>query len=161
MYTSYSIFIVSLIPSFYTYGNYHSIATAYNAEADIDFQTAKNWQMASNISMGVSIGCAGFFIYELIRYLNAANSVLPATATKITPKELKQLEEKDKKYIEEKRLKEQEQQEQQEQQLLLDAKLQEDITFSEETNSDDNETLEITEENFDSVEVSDEPEVKQ
>ena len=46
--------------------------------------------------MGVSIGCAGFFIYELIRYLNAANSVLPATAKVITPKELKQLEEKDK-----------------------------------------------------------------
>ena len=155
MYTSYSIFIVSLIPSFYTYGNYHSIATAYNAGADIEYQTAKNWQMASNISMGVSIGCAGFFIYELIRYLNAANSVLPATAKVITPKELKQLEEKDKKYIEEKRLKEQEEQ------LLLEAKQQEDEISSEEVASDETETSEIIVEISDTVEISDEPEVTQ
>ena len=99
MYTSYSIFIVSLIPSFYTYGTYHSMASAYNAGSDIDFQAAKNWQIASNVSTGVSIGCAGYFVYELIRYLSAANSVLPATAKKITPKELKRMEEKDKEYI--------------------------------------------------------------
>ena len=105
MCTSYSIFIVSLIQSFYTYGTYHSMASAYNAEADIDFHTAKNWQTASNISMGVSIGCAGYFVYELIRYLNAANSVLPATAKKITPKELKRMEEKDKEYLEDKKSK--------------------------------------------------------
>ena len=105
MYTSYSIFIVSLIPSFYTYGTYHSLASAYNAGSDIDFQAAKNWQTASNISMGVSIGCAGYFVYELIRYLSAANSVLPATAKKITPKELKRMEEKDKEYLEDKKTK--------------------------------------------------------
>ena len=66
-----------------------------------------------------------------------------------------QLEEKDKKYIEEKRLKEQEEQ------LLLEAKLQEDETSSEEIVSDETETSETIVENFDSVEISDEPEVIQ
>lgn len=92
MYASYSGLILSLIPYFYIYGNYHSMALSYNAGSFSDYTTAKNWKIASDVSMGVSIGCAAVFIYELVRYLYAANTVIPETPKKLTEKELLKLD---------------------------------------------------------------------
>lgn len=79
MYAAYSVFMVSLIPTFVTYGTFSSELTAYQNRRG-SYETASAWQTATWISAGVSIAAAGFFIFELVRYLVAANSVLPATA---------------------------------------------------------------------------------
>lgn len=83
MYTSYSILVTSLIPTFYIQGQVNSYQTAYAAgylKSQQDLETANNWLIASNVSTGVTIGCGVWFVYELIRYLYAANSVLPSEA---------------------------------------------------------------------------------
>ena len=80
MYGSYSVLICSLLPAFYCYGNSHGTAVAYNNDRGISYDEAKKWQTASNVTMGISCACGAFFIYELIRYLKAANSVLPYEA---------------------------------------------------------------------------------
>ena len=98
MYTSYSIFIISLIPTFYTLANFKNNANLY-ANNQIEYETAKNWQTASNVSKAISLGCGLFWGYELVRYLMAANSVLPqkAKASKnsefiyYTPEELEEI----------------------------------------------------------------------
>lgn len=80
MYTSYSALITSLIPTFYLDGqvdSYHKMAALGMIRTQEDINTANNWTTASNISKGVSIGCGVWFIYELVRYLYAANTILP------------------------------------------------------------------------------------
>ena len=86
MYSSYSALIVSLIPTFYCYGNYFSAASAYNKRYDYSYEDAAKWQTASNVTTGISIACGAFFAYELTRYLLAANTVLPAEAKKMSPR---------------------------------------------------------------------------
>ncbi|MDE5899251.1 MAG: hypothetical protein K2H09_08335 [Treponemataceae bacterium] len=93
LYASYSALIVSLLPSFYTYGNYYAAANSYNSGSGVSYEKAKNWQLASGISIGISASCGVFFIYELVRYLKAANSVLPAPARPLGRRELRLLEE--------------------------------------------------------------------
>lgn len=99
MYGSYSLLMVSLMPYFFCYGNYYSAATAYNNKYSTDRDNAVKWQTASNITGGIAIGCGAFFVYELIRYLLAANTVLPAYANELTPAQLKKLEKADEKKI--------------------------------------------------------------
>ena len=79
MYGSYSLLVISLMPTFYTYANYQNNANLYK-NGQVDYQTVKNWQTATNITRAISIGCALFWGYELVRYLVAANSVLPEKA---------------------------------------------------------------------------------
>ena len=79
MYLSYSLFVVSLIPTFYTYGNYQNYVTLYK-NYQVDFETANKWQTATNVTRFVSISCGVLWAYELVRYLIAANSVLPQNA---------------------------------------------------------------------------------
>ncbi|MBP5519991.1 MAG: hypothetical protein J6X84_05380 [Treponema sp.] len=79
MYGAWSAFMISLIPAFYTYGNYVNNANLYN-KGQIDYNTANSWQMASNVTRVIAIGCGLFWGYELVRYLIAANSVLPQNA---------------------------------------------------------------------------------
>ena len=76
MYGAYTVFMISLIPTFYTFGNFQINKDLYSIH-QIDFETAKRWQTASNISSTISICCGVFWGIELIRYLVAANSVLP------------------------------------------------------------------------------------
>lgn len=83
MYTSYSILVSSLIPYFYIRGQSNSYTMAFNAGyiTNIDdWNKANVWITASNISAGVSITCGVWFVYELVRYLYAANNVLPTEA---------------------------------------------------------------------------------
>lgn len=76
MYGAYTVFMISLIPTFYTFGNFQINRDLYSKH-QIDFETAKRWQTASNISSTISICCGVFWGIELIRYLVAVNSVLP------------------------------------------------------------------------------------
>ena len=81
MYGAYSAFILSLIPTFYTYGNYQNYVNLYkNNQAD--YEMAEKWQTATNVTRFITIGCGVFWGYELVRYLIAANSVLPQNARK-------------------------------------------------------------------------------
>ncbi len=86
MYASYSAFIVSLIPTFYTYGNYLNYVNLYKNN-QIDYETANGWQKATNITRVISIGLGLFWGYELVRYLIAANTVLPQNARAGDPEE--------------------------------------------------------------------------
>ncbi len=79
MYASYSLFMVSLIPTFYTYANYKNYVNLYTNE-QIDYQTAKSWQDATNVTRIITIGCGALWTYGLVRYLLAANTVLPQNA---------------------------------------------------------------------------------
>ncbi len=79
MYGTYSLFIMSLIPTFYTYGNYQNYVNLYQ-NYQTDTATAKNWQTATNVTRFISIGCGILWGYELVRYLIAANTVLPQNA---------------------------------------------------------------------------------
>ena len=79
MYGSYSIFIASLIPMFYTYGNYKNYINLYTND-QTDYETAKKWQDATNVTRIITISCGVLWGYELVRYLIAANSVLPQNA---------------------------------------------------------------------------------
>ena len=79
MYGTYSLFLLSLIPTFYTYGNYQNYVNLYQ-NYQVDVETARKWQTATNVSRFVTIGCGVLWGYELVRYLIAANSVLPQNA---------------------------------------------------------------------------------
>lgn len=104
MYGGYSALIVTLIPTFYIYGNYFNSAAAYNSNK-IGREVANGWQTANYISTGISIAAGAFFVYELVRYLLAANSVLPAEVKTITEKQQISIHEQ----IEEAKIKKQEQ----------------------------------------------------
>lgn len=83
MYGSYSLLMISLIPSFVTTGEYYNYAGIYGiTESQSSYETAKKWAVASDVSRGVSLGCGILFGYELVRYLMAANTVLPKKAKK-------------------------------------------------------------------------------
>lgn len=80
MYTSYSVLVTSLIPVFYCKGQVNSYVNANSLgylTTDEDLAKANKWITASNVTTGISIGCGIWFAYELVRYLYAANKVLP------------------------------------------------------------------------------------
>ena len=76
MYFSYSLLMVSLIPTFVTYGTGVNKANQFNDGFGNYFE-AKKWVSAYNVFMGISIGCGVIFAYQLVRYLIAANQVIP------------------------------------------------------------------------------------
>lgn len=79
MYWSYSLLTISLMPTLFTYGNLNSTINRYNNGKE-SLSTVKNWQTGFYVSAGISIGCGIFFVYELVRYLMAANQVVPNKA---------------------------------------------------------------------------------
>ncbi|MCQ2575342.1 MAG: PEGA domain-containing protein [Treponema sp.] len=82
MYTSYSVLVTSLIPYFYCKGQADNYTNAYNLEylPEQQINKANAWILSSNITAGISISAGVWFAYELVRYLIAANSVLPVQA---------------------------------------------------------------------------------
>ncbi len=91
MYGAYTMFMVSLIPTFYTFGNFQIHRDLYSRQ-QIDFETAKRWQTASNITSTISICCGVFWGIELIRYLVAANSVLPQNVKPVSAASIQPVE---------------------------------------------------------------------
>lgn len=79
MYSSYSAFMVSLIPTFITSGLLENNAKLYS-ENRISYEEANKWQSAKNICTGISIGLGVFWGIELVRYFIAADSLIPQNA---------------------------------------------------------------------------------
>ena len=94
MYLSYSILVTSLIPTIITNGKYDEYSKLLSNKNYVSSLIAGNnynkvareydiWNISSKAFSGISIACGIWFIFELYRYFNAANSVLPLTS-KIT-----------------------------------------------------------------------------
>lgn len=93
MYRGYSVLICSLPLTFYSIGKCQSMENYIkqfdNMEKKISSDEAfynfvndylKVWNPLRNISIGVSCAAGAFFIFELVRYLRAAEKVIPVTA---------------------------------------------------------------------------------
>ena len=84
MYGAYSAFMISLIPSFISRGIYENNLYSYNKNSTPEnYKKANAWYITTNVFSGLSIGLAVFWGYELVRYLIAADSVLPETAKQL------------------------------------------------------------------------------
>lgn len=79
MYTAYSVLICSLVPTFFTVGNFTAVNNSY-AAGRANFDEVEKWQKYSYYSLGVSCTAGAWFAFEMVRYLFAANEVLPARA---------------------------------------------------------------------------------
>ena len=79
MYTAYSVLICSLVPTFFTVGNFTAVNNSY-AAGRANFDEVEKWQKYSYYSIGVSCTAGAWFAFEMVRYLFAANEVLPARA---------------------------------------------------------------------------------
>lgn len=83
MYIAYSSLICSLPFTFYSLGEFTSLNNAYSSNSkNVDYNELQSWQTRSNITQGISIACGVWFAVEMVRYLWAANQVLPAQAKK-------------------------------------------------------------------------------
>ncbi len=78
MYRAYSLLVLSMPFTLYSKGKYISAVNAYNSRTMTDLNKVYRYEKMYDIATGITIVCAGFFGYELIRYLIAANKVLPA-----------------------------------------------------------------------------------
>lgn len=79
MYTAYTALICSLPFTFYHMGAFTTENTAYS-QGRGDYDTLKNLQLRSNICLGITAVCGVWTVIELVRYLWAADRVLPAGA---------------------------------------------------------------------------------
>ena len=82
MYGSYSLLILSLIPTFITTGELQNTAKLYTNGLET-YEKAQQIQTLNNIFCGISIGCGVLFVFEIVRYFIAANSVLPQKAKNV------------------------------------------------------------------------------
>lgn len=93
MYVSYSVLVSSLVPAIITKGRLKSYVDLFNDSErikllkdqgilDQTFNDAKIWNTSAIVCTGISIAAGAWFVFELYRYFNAANSVLPSN-TKI------------------------------------------------------------------------------
>lgn len=85
MYGSYSLLIISLIPTFIFSGELQNAVKLYDDNL-MTYDEAIKIQNLSNIFSGISIACGALFVFELTRYFLAANSVLPQKAKQVSPK---------------------------------------------------------------------------
>ncbi|MDO4506309.1 MAG: hypothetical protein Q4B64_05125 [Spirochaetales bacterium] len=92
-YRAYTLLVLSMPFTLYYTGQYTSAVYAYNNKSMNDLDEVYRLQNAKNACLGVTAVCTGFFIIELIRYLKAANSVLPVNAHKASARELRKAEE--------------------------------------------------------------------
>lgn len=79
-YGSYSVFVLSLIPAFYTYGNFLNQVHLHNDLGTVTYDEAIRWQNAAYTCIGISVACGIFWGVELVRYFLAANASLPEKA---------------------------------------------------------------------------------
>lgn len=80
MYTAYSALICSLPFTFYVTGNRTATVNAYNA-GRVGYDDVQKWDTYRYVTTGITIAAGAWTVFELVRYLLAANDVLPATAT--------------------------------------------------------------------------------
>ena len=88
MYTAYTALICSLPFTFYYKGEFTAENFA-NSQGRGDYDRLRDLQNRSNICAGISAACGAWTVIELVRYLWAADRVLPAK-TKIDKKSMKE-----------------------------------------------------------------------
>ena len=71
-------------------GHYNSAANAYMS-ASIPYEEVHKWDVLRWTSLGLTVAAAGFFVYELVRYLCTANKALPVKAREAKPGELEEI----------------------------------------------------------------------
>ncbi len=79
MYTAYTALICSLPFTFYYMGEFNSENTSY-AQGRGDYARLTEMQDRANLCMGITAVCGVWTVIELVRYLWAADKVLPAKA---------------------------------------------------------------------------------
>lgn len=79
MYTAYTALICSLPFTFYTTGRYTVENNAYS-QGRGSYSDVQSWQRNSSITIGITAVCGVWFAFEIVRYLCAADKVLPADA---------------------------------------------------------------------------------
>lgn len=96
-YRAYTLLVLSMPFTLYSMGEYNSAVRAYNARSLSTLDEVNKWNTFKNVSIGITCAAAGLFVIELVRYLVAANSVLPVNAHKATSHEIMKAQEKLKK----------------------------------------------------------------
>lgn len=91
-YRAYTLLLLSMPFTLYYTGQYNSAVYAFNSRSMKDLDEIYRLKDARNVSLCVTAVCTGFFVIELVRYLIAANSVLPANAHKASNYELRKAE---------------------------------------------------------------------
>ncbi len=79
MYGAYSALICSLPFTFYCTGRFTAANNGFSF-GRTDYEEADRWQKRSYAALGVTAVFGTWTIFELVRYLHAANQVLPAEA---------------------------------------------------------------------------------
>lgn len=79
-YRGYTALVLSLPVTLFGTGKYNSSVNAYNSGYLGDISEVEKWNTVRIVSGGITIACASFFVFELVRYLRAASSVLPQNA---------------------------------------------------------------------------------
>ena len=79
MYLAYSALVCSLPFTFYTLGEFTAANSSYAAGRG-SYDEAVKWQGRTNVCQGISLALGVWAAVELVRYLWAANRVLPAKA---------------------------------------------------------------------------------
>ncbi|HAK68992.1 MAG TPA: hypothetical protein DCM57_04935 [Treponema sp.] len=86
-YIGYTVFIMSLPPLFYTIGGFNNAYRGYYT-GGVKLSEVQGWNVARWVATGFTVLAGGFFIFELVRYLRAASSVLPANARSVREREI-------------------------------------------------------------------------
>lgn len=87
-YRAYSALVLSLPLTLYSNGRALSANRAYSAGFLSDSSEVSTWNAIYYGSAALTGVAAGFFIYEIARYLIAANSVLPKSAKIVSPEQI-------------------------------------------------------------------------
>ncbi|MDY2843907.1 MAG: hypothetical protein SOT81_08000 [Treponema sp.] len=81
MYLAYTGLICSLPWTFYNLGNFTAENNAYSqGDSRTSYSSVQDWQKKSYISLGVTAAFGAWTVFELVRYLYAADKVLPVKA---------------------------------------------------------------------------------
>ncbi len=91
MYRGYSAFVISVPVMMLSNGIATSVINAYNSGNE-ERGAAVFWNTAKYISIGTTVASSAFFIFELVRYLNAANQVLPVNAYSVEESDIPHFE---------------------------------------------------------------------
>ena len=101
MYGSYSAFMISMMGWCVTYGSLYNTFAAYQQNPTIElYEKAVKWQNASKVMTGFAWGTGLLWGYTLIRYLIAADKVLPSTTKVLRPEDFEIISNEDKTSIE-------------------------------------------------------------
>ncbi|MCR5606566.1 MAG: hypothetical protein K6F69_07100 [Treponema sp.] len=84
MYTGYTLLMLSLPFSFYSYGKFYSAKNSYELGYTSDKNEVNEWRNRTFCAMGISVAFGINFAVQLFRYLKTANKVVPPAVKKLS-----------------------------------------------------------------------------